>query len=132
MAAGESSEHLQIQNGLMNYLKREGFEIFAAADRDGYPPCEEVNGRVPDMMGRNTQGLVAIGEAKTCDDLDNEKTNDQFTTFSNCDVGSGNSQGQRCPFYIGIPKSCINELRQNLSKLGLNTKTNIRIIYFEI
>ena len=132
MSAGESPEHIQIQNGLMNYLKKEGFEIFKCANRTGYPECDNLNGRVPDMMGRNSQGLIAIGEAKTCDDLDNERTNDQFTIFSGCTVASGTSQGQTCPFYIGIPHSCTKELQQNLVKLGLGSKTNIRIIYFEI
>ena len=132
MSGGESSLHLQIQNGLMGYLKREGFEVFSAADRTGYSPCEEINGRAPDMMGKNPQGLIAIGEAKTCEDLNNEVTNDRFTIFSNCFVNTGKAQGQMCPFYIGIPKSCINGLRQNLAKLGLSEKTNVRIIYFEI
>ena len=132
MSTGESSEHIQIQNGLMNYLKKEGCEIFKAASRTGYPECDNIGGRVPDMMGKNSQGLIAIGEAKTCDDLDNERTNDQFKIFSGCTVSSGNMQGQTCPFYIGIPKSCINELRQNLAKLGLNNKTNTQIIFFDI
>jgi hypothetical protein len=132
MSKGESSEHIRIQNGLMNYLRKEGFEIFSASDREGYPQCNEINGCVPDMMGKNTQGLVAIGEAKTCDDLDNEKTNSQFTTFSSCLVNVGNAQGKLCPFYIGIPKSGISTLRQNLAKIGLDNKTNIQIIYFEI
>ncbi|MGD0994404.1 MAG: hypothetical protein ABR909_02640 [Candidatus Bathyarchaeia archaeon] len=132
MSTGESPEHKQIQNGLMDYLKKEGFEIYKAAARDGYPECDNIGGRVPDIMGKNSQGLIAIGEAKTCDDLDNERTNDQFKIFSNLSVASGNMKDQTCPFYIGIPKSCINELKQNLAKLGLNNKTNIHIIYFEI
>jgi hypothetical protein len=82
-------------------------------------------------MGQSAQQLAAIGEAKTCDDLDNERTNDQFKTFSSRMMTSGNSSGQTCPFYIGIPKSCINELKENLRKLGLDQKTNIKIKDFE-
>jgi hypothetical protein len=132
MSVGESSEHERMQNGLMNYLEKEGFEIFKCANREGYPECDSIEGRVPDMMGRNSQGLIAVGQAKTCNDLDNEKTNGQFEVFSNLDVADGNLKGQRCPFYIGIPKSCINELRQNLAKLGIASKNNIKIVYFEI
>jgi hypothetical protein len=132
MAEGESAEHKQIQNGLMNYLEKGGFEITNAANRDGYPECDNINGRVPDIMCRNTDGLLAIGEAKTCDDLDNERTNDQFKIFCNRFVANGNAKGQACLFYIGIPKSCVNELKQNLAKLGLINKTNVKIVYFEI
>jgi hypothetical protein len=79
-------------------------------------------------MGRNAQGLIAIGEAKTCDDLDNDRTNDQFKIFSSRVVKGGNSDGQTCPFYIAITKSCVDELRKNLSKLGLAQKNNITIL----
>ena len=115
----------------MDYLNKAGFKVTNAANRDGYPSCEEMNGRVPDIMGTNTQGLIAIGEAKTCDDLDNDRTNDQFKIFSSRFVRNGNSKGQTCPFYIGIPKSCVSELQQNLKKLGLDQKANVHIISFE-
>ena len=129
MSSGESPEHKKLVRALIEYFNRNSFSV-TNADCDGYVQCEEMNGRIPDVMGKNTQGLIAIGEAKTCDDLDNDRTNEQFKIFSRRMVFQGNSKGQTCPFYIGIHESCINELKQNLKKLGLDQKTNIKIIYF--
>lgn len=127
----ESPEHKKLVKGLIDYLDKEGFKPFCAA-YNGFEQCPPNSDRVADVKGQNAQQLVAIGEAKTCDDLDNERTNSQFQIFSNLIMSTGNSKGQTCPFYIGIPKSCVNELKQNLKKLGLDEKTNIRIVYFEI
>jgi hypothetical protein len=127
----ESPEHKKIVKGLIDFLASEGFKPFCAA-YDGFDQCKPNSNRVADVKGQNTQQLVAIGEAKTCDDLDNERTNDQFKIFSDLTMNDGMSKGQLCPFYIGIPKSCIEELRQNLRKLGLYQKANIKIVYFEI
>lgn len=127
----ESPEHRKLVKGLMDYLKQEGFQTICAA-YEGYNKCEAMNERVPDVMGQNAQGLLAIGEAKTCDDLDNDRTNDQFKVFSNRVMTSGNSNGQIVPFYIGIPKVCIDQLKQPLRTLGLDQKPDIHIIYFEI
>lgn len=127
----ESPEHRKLVKGLMEYLKGIGFETTCAA-YEGYPQCEEMKERVPDVMGKNAQGLFAIGEAKTCDDLDNERTNEQLKVFSNRIMASGNLKGQTVPFYIGIPKACIQQLKDLLKKLGLDKKSNIYMVYFEI
>lgn len=127
----ESPEHRKLVKGLMDYLSKEGFRTICAA-YEGYNQCEPMNNRVPDIMGQNAQQLLAIGEAKTCDDLDNERTDDQFRVFSNRVMTSGSSNGQTVPFYIGIPKTCTEQLQNRLRALGLNQKTNIHIIWFEI
>ncbi len=127
----ESPEHQKLVKGLREYLRGIGFDTTCAA-YEGYPQCEEMKGRVPDVMGKNVQGLLAVGEAKTCDDLDNERTNEQLEVFSKRIVASGNLKGQTVPFYIGIPKACMQQLKGLLRKLGLGQKSNIYLVHFEI
>jgi hypothetical protein len=127
----ESPEHRKIVKGLIDYLDKKDFKPYCAAYKD-YNQCDPNSNHIADVEGQNAQQLVAIGEAKTCDDLDNERTNAQFKIFSNLTMNSGKSKGQTCPFYIGIPESCVNELQQNLKKLGLDQKTNIQIVYFKV
>jgi len=127
----ESPEHKKIVKGLIDFLTEKGFKPFCAA-YDGFDQCKPNSERIADVKGQNDKELVAIGEAKTCDDLDNERTNAQFQIFSDLTMADGLSKGQLCPFYIGIPKSCIDALKQNLKKLGLDQKPNIYIVYFEI
>jgi hypothetical protein len=127
----ESPEHKKLVKGLIDYMTSEGFKPYCATC-DGYKPCKPNSGHVADVKGQNDKELVAIGLAKTQNDLDNEKTNAQFKIFSNIKMNNGKSEELLCPFYIAIPRSCTNELKQNLTKLGLNSRTNIRIVYFEI
>ena len=127
----ESPEHTKLVKGLIEYLRQQGFETVCAA-YESYTRCAAIQERVPDVMGKNAQGLVAIGEAKTCDDLDNDRTNDRLKLFSSCLMGSGSLEGQIIPFYIGIPNTCIEQLQNRLKVLGLDQKPNIQIIKFEI
>jgi hypothetical protein len=128
----ESPEHKKLVRGLMDYLTKEGFRIVCAANVEGYNQCEPIEDRIPDVMGKNTQELLAIAEAKSCDDLDNDRTNDQFKIFSSRIMAVGSSKEQTVPFYVGIPKTCIEQLQTRLGALGLSGKTNIHIIWFDI
>ena len=122
----ESSEHKRIVKGLIDYLNQQGFKTVCAA-HEGYNQCDQIEQRIPDVMGQNDQGLLAIAEAKTCDDLTNDRgrTDDQFKIFSNRVMSSGNSKGKEVPFYVAVPKECYNQLLQILKDLGLNDKSNI-------
>jgi hypothetical protein len=127
--AAESPEHKKLVESLIDLMKKEGFSITCAAN-PMYNACDETEGRIPDVRGTNTEELNAIGEAKTCDDLDNDRTIDQFKIFSNRSMKDGKSKGKDVPFYIAIPKSCEKDLDAVLHKLGLDTKTNIRKVTF--
>jgi len=124
----ENPEHTKLVKGLIEYLRQQGFETVCAA-YESYTRCAAIQERVPDVMGKNAQGLVAIGEAKTCDDLDNDRTNDRLKLFSSCAMGSGSLEGQIIPFYIGIPKDCVGQLKQRLTALGIDRKLNVHIVH---
>ncbi len=127
----ESAERKKLVKGLIDYMNSEGFKPFCAA-YDGYKQCKPNGEHIADVKGHNDKDLVAIGLAKTRGDLDNEATNAQFKIFSNIKMNNGKSEEQICPLYIATPRSCTDELKQNLTKLGLNKRTNIRIVYLEI
>jgi hypothetical protein len=132
MSSGESPEHKRIVKGLIEYLNQQGFKTVCAA-YEGFNQCEPIEKRVPDFMGQNAQGLLAIAEAKTCDDLvnDRERTIDQFRAFSNREMNSGNLKGQAVPFFICVPKACGEQLKQILKEIGLDDKKNIDILHYQ-
>ena len=123
----ESSEHQRLVRALIDYIGRAGFEV-TNASVDGYPACPEIEGRVPDVRATNLQQLIAIGEAKTPSELDNEQTDDKFQLFSNLTVGSGISNGAAIPFYIAITKGHEKRVRAALIRLGVNERTSIHVI----
>ena len=123
----ESSEHQRLVRALIDYIGRAGFEV-TNASVDGYPACPEIEGRVPDVRATNLQQLIAIGEAKTPSELDNEQTDDKFQLFSNLTVGSGISNGAAIPFYIATTKGHEYRVRAALTRLGVNKRTSIHVI----
>ena len=131
MSSGESPEHKKIVKALIDYLDEKGFKTKCAA-YEGYNQCEPIEERIPDVMGQNTQGLLAIAEAKTCDDLinDRDRTNDHLKTFSSREMVSGNSKGQTVPFYVCVPKECSDELHKILKELELDKKSSITTLQY--
>jgi len=96
---------------------------------EGYSQCPEIEGRIPDVWGENIKGLVAIGEAKTSDDLDNEHTDDQFRKFSRQMMTQSQvMSGTPVPFFIGTTRCYESRMIATLKRLNLYEKTNIRII----
>jgi hypothetical protein len=122
-----SPEHQRLVRALVDQISRVGFEV-TNASVDGYPPCPEIEGQVPDVRASNLQQIIAIGVAKTPIDLDNKGTDDQLRLFSNLTVGSGISNGQTIPLYIATTKGNENKVSAALIRLGLNERTHIHII----
>lgn len=84
-------------------------------------------GHIPDVRGKNNDELNAIGEAKTSDDLGNDRTKEQFKVFSNREMTGGKSKGKDVPFYIAITKGCEEELEDVLKSLDIE-RDNYSII----
>jgi len=127
--ASESPEHKRLVKSIIDHMKTKGFQIKCASYK-GFDQCDETKGHIPDVRGTNKEGLNAIGEAKTCDDLDNERTEEQFKGFSNRVMTSGKSKGKDVPFYIAITKGCEKGLEETLKSLNLDKKSNIHRLSF--
>ena len=69
--------------------------------------------------------LVAIGEAKICEDLENERTKEQFEDFSKRYMSEGKSRNTAVPFYIAVPQKCKEKAREKLVDFGLAGKANV-------
>ena len=87
--------------------------------------CDAIDNHIPDMMGKSEQ-LVAIGEAKTCNDLDNKRTEEQFKAFGRRVMKPDKTK--RVPFYIAIPKECESKLNEVLMRLNLDKRENIKVV----
>ena len=127
--SSESPEHKRLVGSLITYMKNKGFGTTCAA-YTGFSQCDETNGHIPDVRGTNDEELNGIGEAKTCDDLDNDRTKEQFKAFSSRVMTGGKSKGKAVPFYIGITEGCEEELEETLRRLNLDKKPNIYRVSF--
>ena len=78
----------------------------------------------PDAMGTKKNGQIYIGEAKTENDILNDRTYEQLQDFATIKLNKKN-----CEVIIGIPKSSQNTFDKSLKKLGLNGFRNIHVLY---
>jgi hypothetical protein len=120
-----SVEHKRLVNALIQELKSQGFEIVNATS-EGYAPCAEVEGYFPDVKAYNRKkDFVVFGLAKTCSELEDKLTEEQFKFFSHRFMHGGKSSGSAVPFCIAITKGCEKQLDACLTKLKLEQKKNI-------
>jgi hypothetical protein len=69
----------------------------------------------PDASGLSRDGRIAIGEAKTAADIDNEHTRAQLRVFGSV-AGENPSRGR---LYLSVPRSAAWRLDRVLASLGL-------------
>jgi len=78
----------------------------------------------PDVVGFKNDGQVCFGEAKTENDILNNRTYEQLQDFSTIELN-----GKKCEVYIGIPKSSEDIFNQSLKRIGLEGFNNIHVLY---
>jgi hypothetical protein len=121
----ESAEHERLVRTLIQELKSQGFEIVTATS-EGYEPCTEVETHFPDVKAYNRKKeFVVFGLAKTCVDLNDERTEEHFKFFSHRFMHKGKSAGVAVPLCIAITKGCEKQLDDCLMKLKLDRKKNV-------
>lgn len=125
-----SLEHKRLVEVLINELKNQGFEVLNAAS-DGYEACSEVEGVVPDVKAYNRKKqYLVFGLAKTCEELADPKTEEQFKVLANRYMPKGKSARAAVPFCIAITKGCENQLETCLKKLKIDQKKNVFLYAF--
>lgn len=115
-----SQLHQRLVLGLVDYMKSNDWEVVHVAGVGGYREPFELGGYVPDIIAKRADGLIAVGEAETCEYLSDEQTLKQFSAFS--DLSTTNDK-REVPFFVVVPESCIGKLEEILnskyaSKIG--------------
>jgi D-alanyl-D-alanine carboxypeptidase len=74
----------------------------------------------PDIIAVKVDGQICIGEAKTEDDIDTQRTLEQLQDFGNLKLN-----GKLCEVFIGIPKSSKLRFQKILTSVNLDSARNI-------
>ena len=72
-----------------------------------------------------------IGEAKTCEDLESEKTREQFEDFANAVINKIGSEREFIPFCIAVPKM-YEKIRTSNQRMWIISKWKYSTIRFLI
>ncbi len=122
----ESNEHQTLVKKLVDNLEAMGLTILCASIT-GYNECPKQGRRKPDVIGKDSSGLLYFGVAKTCDSLSSFETTDQLQDFSNRVMSEDK---RNIPFYIALPKKCKEDLTQTIEDLGITSRDNIHFFLF--
>ena len=125
-----NKEHERLVKGLIDYFDSNGFKI-VSADYGDFEKCESIGSHQPDVIAYHMDNdTYHIGEAKTCDDLESEKTREQFEDFANAVINKVGLERKYIPFCIAVPKDCMKKLEQVIEEYGLSLNGNIQPLGF--
>jgi len=124
-----SKKHQFILGLIIKKMKEDGFIVKCVDGKynEAFSTYVQVPPKLlkhrPDAFGVNQDGIVAIGEAKTENDIQSLRTSEQLSDYSNIELN-----GNNCRIYVGIPKSANKLLTNLIIKLGLINNTNLIIL----
>ena len=123
-------EHSRLVKGLIDHFDKNGFKIISA-DYGDFEKCDVIGSHEPDVIAYHMDNdTYQIGEAKLCEDLESEKTREQFEDFANAVINKIGSERGFIPFCIAVPKQCMTKLEQVIKECGLSLNGNIQPLGF--
>lgn len=118
--------HQRLVNALISAFQNKRYSILRAVG-GSYPDPYKIGRHEPDIIAKDNNGLLIIGEAKISEDLQAERSKEQLLDFSNRIMSEGLLRGTKIPLHIIVPQKDVGTLRQVLTNLGLENKIGDRI-----
>lgn len=119
-------EHQRLLNALSTALQEKGYHVLYQEGLSGQEPYA-IGRHEPDIIAKDSTGLLIIGEAKTGQDLEEQRSKEQFIDFSSRIMSEGILKGKEIPLHIIVPQNDSARLRRLLISLGLSNKIGNRI-----
>jgi hypothetical protein len=122
--------HQFILGLIIKKMREEGATVYGV---DGYYPGlfgEKVSlppqllRHRPDAIGVKADGQVCIGEAKSENDIENDRTYEQLYDFSCVEMN-----GKLCEVFVGVPKIAQDIFSKSLERWGLKGAENIHVLF---
>ena len=115
-ATNEISEHDQLILMMARYFKQQGYSDIRA-DIPGWTQPYGIHwsnnpgqNYIPDLTCLDTNGILVILEAETCNSLRDQHTQEQFTIFR------AHANNERGRFEVVVPRSCLGSDGRTLIK----------------
>jgi hypothetical protein len=107
-----SPEHQRLVQCLVGYMEHEGYTDIRASGLEGYDPPEPIDGYIPDATGVKN-GVLGIGEAERCEEVDSDHTRQQIVAFSGRHM---TATKQLVPLFLAVPERCCEEVQRWISR----------------
>ena len=123
-----NDEHKKLVKGIIDHFEAKGLKIISAS-YDGFEKCEIIGSHEPDVIAQKSiEDNYYIGEAKTCENLTNDHTREQFEDFGNSVILKEGATRVYLPFCIAVPEKCIDDLKSFLTEIGIGMNENIEML----
>lgn len=123
-----SEEHNFLIKRLIDQFLKKGLKV-SLANYVNYDKPMKIKRHSPDVLAINRKnGLVYIGLTKTCNELSDNITKEQFTDFSRRLSKTQTSEKIRIPFYICVPESCKSRIKESFEEFEIPWNENIVVI----
>ncbi len=123
-----NEEHKKLVKGIIDHFEAKGLKIISAS-YDGFEKCDIIGNHEPDVIAQKSNDAnYYIGEAKTCENLTNDRTREQLEDFGNAVMLKDGATRIYLPFCIAVPEKCINDLKSYLTEIGLGMNPNIEML----
>ncbi|WP_420544723.1 hypothetical protein [Nitrosopumilus sp.] len=123
-----SKEHDFLVKRLIDQFLKKGLKV-SLANYPNYGKPMKIKRHSPDVLAIDKKnGLVYIGLTKTCDELSDQITKEQFTDFSRRLSKTQTSEKIRIPFYICVPENCKSRVKESFEEFGIPWKESIVVI----
>jgi len=119
-----SPRHQRLVAALLTHFKTKlGYTIISASI-NGHPEPDKHGRHEPDIVAKDSRGVLHLAEAKVGDDIFSETAKEQFLDFSNRVMTDSNIP---VPFHIIVYKEEEPALMNRLNQLGLGSLVGNRI-----
>lgn len=119
-----SPQHQRLVAALIEHFRAKlGYTIISASV-NGYAEPDQHGRHGPDIVAKDTRGVLHLGEAKVGDDIFSETAGEQFLDFSSRIMTGTNIP---VPFHIVVYKEDEPTLMNRLNQLGLGSLIGNRI-----
>ena len=112
-----SPEHQKLVFSLMSYFKNKLGHTILAAAYTGFNEPDKHGRHEPDIVTKDSQGILHLSEGKVGDDILSETSEEQFWDFSSRVMNGTNIV---VPFHIIVYEQDKPILENRLAQIGLN------------
>lgn len=122
------SANAKLVQSLIDHFEKKDLTV-KFAKISGYDNPQVIKRHSPDVLAINSkEGLAHIGLAKSCEELEESQTLEQFEDFSKRLMKSGKYEKVRVPFVIAVPPECKDKVKEIFEKNSLSWRDNISVI----
>lgn len=110
--------HEMLKEELLAELRLRGYDVIAVNNSTQYPAPRLIGGFLPDIMAKNSEEELCVGEAKISEEIQTEASMKEYVAFAQ----------EAKELHLIIPSFKRETLQETLNLLNLGVQDSCRIV----